>query len=326
MDLMLIDKNRKLQGAVSFYAIDVSEGLETNRFTVMVPSDVVPIVQGSFFDLLGTEYGGVVRDVSSRHEGLQHWRVYEGDTWGGILNRHVVKPPSGQDHYKLQGEANDELQRLIDTLGIGDLFVAEDANSGITVNASMRYVYAFDALRDALFDQSARLKKRYDYELRKVVLSAVPLEQRPPLSDDEHQITVTHYTPVNHLVCLGEGEMQQRIVVDLYADADGVISKTPTFTGIDEVAQLYDYSSADAETLEADGRKTLAEQQVFSSIEAAFPEDLGDVYALDESLRALDTLDGSIVTVRIAKKIITVDDLGLINVQYEPAPVTPRRQ
>lgn len=325
MDLMLIDKNRKLQGAVGFIAIDVSEGLEANRFTVTVPWDVAPIAKGSCLDLLGTEYGGVVLDVSSTHEGLQHRRVYEGNTWGGILNRHVARPPSGQDHYQFQGEANDELQRLIDALGIGDLFVAEDTNSGITVNATMRYVPAFDAVRDALFDVGARLKKRYDYGLRKVVLSAVPLEQRPPLSEEEHQITVKHYTPVNHLVCLGEGEMQERIVVDLYADATGAISKTPTFTGIDEIAEIYSYSSADAETLEADGRKTLAEYQVFNGIEAEFPEDIGDVYALDESLRALDALDGSIVTVRIAKKIVTVDDLGHVNVQYEPQPVTQRR-
>ena len=325
MDLMLIGKNRKLQGAVGYIAIDVSEGLQTNRFTVTVPSNAAPIAQGSYLDLLGTEYGGVVRDVSSAHEGLQHRRIYEGYTWGGILNRHVVRPPSGQDHYEFQGEANDELQRIIDALGIGDLFIAEDTNSGITVNATMRYVPAFDALRDALFDVGARLKKRYDYGSRKVVLSAVPLEQRPPLSEEEHQITVTHYTPVNHLVCLGEGEMQERIVVDLYADAAGAISKTPTFTGIDEIAEIYSYSSADAETLEADGRKTLAEMQVFNGIEAEFPEDIGDVYALDESLRALDTLDGSIVTVRIAKKIVTVDDLGHVNVQYEPQPVTQRR-
>jgi hypothetical protein len=31
---------------------------------------------------------------------------------------------------------------------------------------------------------------------------------------------------VNHLICLGSGELQNRIVVHLYVDADGNISQT----------------------------------------------------------------------------------------------------
>lgn len=324
MEVMRITPERELQGAVNFRALDISLGAESNRIVLTVPASEPQLGKGWLIDVSGTEYGGIVRDVSSKNGERIQCRVYEADSWGGVLN-HVVKPPAGQDHYHFTGEANEALQQLIDHLGLGGIFVATELRSSFQVDKDLRYVYAYDAIRDALFAVGARLAMRYDYELNRVVLSAVPIEDRPALAGDSHAISITHYSPVNHLVCVGEGEMQERVVIDLYADDVGSISKSQTFFGVDEIPQLYEYTSADATALEEEGRRVLAELQIFSGIEAAFPDDAVDDYALDDAIKAYDAVDGSMVEVRIAKKIVAVDSEGRTSVQYEPEAVTCKR-
>ena len=45
---------------------------------------------------------------------------------------------------------------------------------------------------------------------------------------------------VNHLICLGSGELRNRTVVHLYVDGNGNISQTQTFTGLEERAEVLD--------------------------------------------------------------------------------------
>ena len=54
---------------------------------------------------------------------------------------------------------------------------------------------------------------------------------------------------INHLICLGLGELKNRTVIHLYADANGVISRTQTQFGSDEVTNVYDYAGAETENL-----------------------------------------------------------------------------
>ena len=52
---------------------------------------------------------------------------------------------------------------------------------------------------------------------------------------------------MNHLICLGSGQLEERLVVHLYADTNGTISQTQTQFGIDEICATYEYSTIETE-------------------------------------------------------------------------------
>ena len=66
-----------------------------------------------------------------------------------------------------------------------------------------------------------------------------------------------------------------------YADAAGNVSHTQSLFGVDEISALYDYSNADEEKLEEEGKKKLKEYQTQGSVEVEAHDDIdvdvGDV-------------------------------------------------
>ena len=55
---------------------------------------------------------------------------------------------------------------------------------------------------------------------------------------------------INHLIVTGKGELQDRNVFHLYAWPDGSIKKTPYYTGLDEITQVYENTSTETDQLE----------------------------------------------------------------------------
>ena len=89
------------------------------------------------------------------------------------------------------------------------------------------------------------------YREGKVHLSAVPLvdySQDEEWDSDQMNFQISsNERPVNHLICLGKGDLSERMVRHLYMDARGNISETQTFFGVDEVTETYDYSNVESE-------------------------------------------------------------------------------
>ena len=61
----------------------------------------------------------------------------------------------------------------------------------------------------------------------------------------------------NHLICLGKGELKDRLVIHLYIDDQGNISQTQYFFGINEIAEIYDSSGSEYEDLLKNGTEKL---------------------------------------------------------------------
>ena len=71
-----------------------------------------------------------------------------------------------------------------------------------------------------------------------------------------------HFNPINHLYCLGSGDLKDRNVIELFTDASGTVQPYTTvdtpvkdsqyildnrnqlFTGIRDNSQVYDYGNA----------------------------------------------------------------------------------
>lgn len=301
--------------AIQSFTLDMVIGHDRQDFTACF-EPIDGIAGGSLVYIDGTEYGGVIDDVTTDTEsGLVE---YHGRTWDGVLACKRIMPPDGSAYRTASGEANSALASLVTLLGIGDVFAASTEDSGITVDYQFaRFCDAYSGIYGMLESAGAKLKVRR--EGGKTVMSA---EHAQAIADEadsdliDFTLTKTNRT-VNHLVCAGEGEGTERVVIHLYADAAGNVSQTQTLFGIDEITDFYDYNNADATELLEEGAKKLQGYQTQGSLDITGigrgEWDVGD------TLVARDNKNGMTVTAPIVGKTVTVNSSTNwhLHVEYE---------
>lgn len=314
------DANRKDIGILQDATCDFAFGDDENSFSVTLDRSAgLSLEPCSMTYIEGTEFGGMITQCDTDTDPSVDTLIYNGLTWHGMLNTHVIEPDAGTDHYVVSGEANAVLAQLVAKLGIGDLFAASDENSRIRINNYQfnRYVEAYTGIRSMLVTVGCKLHIEYDGE--KAILSAVPIADystTQAVDTDKLVLQMSKtFLPVNHLICLGEGELKERTVIHLYANEKGIVSQTQTFFGSMENALVYDYSSAEADELLEEGKKKLEELQCCDSSEAKFFEDRD--YDIDDIVGTYDAFTGEFVTATISKKILSVDRYGTMTVDYQ---------
>jgi hypothetical protein len=120
---------------------------------------------------------------------------------------------------------------------------------------------------------------------------------------------------VNHLVCLGTGELKDRIVIDLYADEEGNISESQTITGIDEITEIYDSSGAERETLLESGKDRLKELLNKKSFTSEVKKVNGELY-IGDIVTGSDYITGNTVTKPIVQKLVKREN-GNLSIDYK---------
>ena len=320
MDLIYTNSSMQAIGVMKAYDLDLAFGSDENDFEIKVDANNHCCEAGYYVYIIGTEYGGVIDAVTSDTETGEV--TYTGRTWHGILNSKVICPDAGQDYLTLNNEANGVLDSLIRRMGLTSIFTVNIYASGLEIsNYKMpRYVTGYDGIMQMLKSVGGKLVLSFDGE--KIILSAAPIADHTKdgsVSSDAMSFQVKKTSKkINHLICLGQGELKDRTVVHLYADASGSISQTQTLTGADEYTVVYDYPSAEStqKLIEA-GASRLAELQnqdnlSVSLIEAEYAFDVGDVVG------AVDTITGISVAVPITKKIVSIRN-DYMSVSYETA-------
>lgn len=208
-----------------------------------------------------------------------------------MLNYKVVEPPANASHLILSGELNQILKELIEDR-FGGLFVVSGENSGVQVSQweVNRYVTLLDAIMSLLSAYKSRLQIRYiepeNLDYGYILTKAVPITD---YSDEEEyskegnaRVTVRdRRSGINHLVCAGEGQNEERAVIHLYVQKDGSIGQVQYYKELEERAAVYNFSSADEERLIEDGTKRLQELQNQKSCEIEIEDnlelELGDI-------------------------------------------------
>lgn len=317
MDLIYANEAREDLGVLRDYTLDLAYGGGENDFELTVSTGENPCAPGYVIYVEGTDYGGVIDRVDVKTE--SDTLTYAGRTWHGVLEHKILAPDAGEDYLTLTGDANRVLEQLIARCGLEELFQADEADSGIMLrNARMeRYIAAYTGIVKLLARAGAKLVMRYT--AGRVAVCAVPrvlydeeTQAGPPVDFDLSRTE----RKVNHLVCLGAGELSARTVVDLYADADGAISQTQTYTGAQEVAEVYENTNAETEAdLIADGTARLEELREVDRIELSLSED-GTAYDVGDQVRATEQTTGLTVTQIVRKKIVTIR-AGEASVAYE---------
>lgn len=250
----------------------------------------------------GGEIGGIVDEVTvSVARGAGRAAEVKGRTWHGVLANKVLVPDAGKDYLTVSGTASAVLASLFSRMGLSDLFAAEGSGN-LSSYSFERFVDAYTGIRALL--KANGMKLRLTYLGGKVRAEALPVGHVGDAVDSDlldFDLTQTARC-TNHLVCAGKGDLAERTVVHLYADAAGNVSKKQTLFGVDEVTAFYDYSSAEADELEQKGVEKLSDLQNQGGIEVDAHSDIAaDV---GDSITAQDNQTGLRVTAEVVKKVV----------------------
>lgn len=322
--------DKEEQGIINdFNCFDCEIGINNNNFVLQISkatSMMSSIELGDYIYAEGTEFGGIIdgRTVDTSTDEI----IWTGTTWRGLLEKDIVRPlnPATDAFRVVSGDLNDILRTILpEGGGSGTIFSVPEINAGksITSYKFPRYVNKLKSLKNMLASKGYRLKIWTESGGSggqfSVKCSAVPIMNYSHdieySQDNKVNIKMSQdYSVCNHLICLGDGELTDRMVVDIYVDKDGKITTTkPTngFFGVFERIDVYDYSSVEGET--ADEKRTnllnagilqLQSLNKVNDMELSVDDievDIGDIIA------GLDRTTGVKVQRAITNKILRID-------------------
>ena len=301
-----------------FSEYDFEVGDEENSYLITMPREEwVSIENDSRIYIPGTEYGGLYKRLETDTKGNSV--AVGGLTWRGMLQYKILSPPAGQDYATDSGELNTILGQRVAAAFPG-LFIGSSESTGVTISYQYaRYVSLYEGLKAMLKSAGYRMDIQYDMELRKVIVSAVPIVDYSAEIEYSSDMTADYSmkldrTGINHLICLGSGELRDRIVEHLYVDAAGVISQTQTFFDENEISEIYDYAGASREDLIKSGADQLKEEIGLNEFRISL-ESERDV-AIGDIVGARDYITGYTVTAPITTKIVRCEE-GFVDTEYK---------
>ena len=315
MDLIFTNLEREDQGVLSTHSFDLSYGATENDFELTLGADEPTLETGACIFIEGTEYGGMIGGIKSSTYGESI--TYMGRTWHGIMNSKVIEPDTGENYLVVSGDANEVLSFLIARLGLSGLFVADENPSGVNISSYKfhRYCKGYDGVADMLADNGAKLK--IAWKDRAVYLSAEPIVDytKDPVDGDVARLSVEqHKDKVNHLICLGKGELVDREVIHLYVDQFGRIGDVQYYTGISEIVDTYE--NTNSEDLRSDGIKRLTELRNNDKAEIDLSELKERVYDIGDIVGASEYKSGVSISAAVTQKIVKINN-GVVSTEYK---------
>ena len=187
--------------------------------------------------------------------------------------------------------------------------------SGITVSGQFnRYTTFLDGMNKLLESSSARLQIQAVQggtgETFRVEVSAVPITDYSAeieySQDNKIDLTIRDYRRgINHLICLGTGELTDRMVRHLYVQSDGSIGTVRYYTGLDERTAVYDYPNAEDENeLLESGKEQLQELASYQKLELSVSDELD--LAIGDIIAGRDRLTGLYLKKPIVNKVLKI--------------------
>lgn len=281
------------------------------------------ITYGSRLICLNTEFGGIVKQIYTDTE--DDSIKVKGYTWRGMMIKKVIKPPEGKDYKVVSGELNQIIRESVEKEFPG-LFYGVLDNTGIYVNNYQyeRHCTLHAGLVKMLKSVGYRLDIRYCSgdmgDLGYVQVKAAPIidySSEYELSNDNNMnFTIDdNRRGVNHLICLGKGELKDRMVIDLYVDASGRIGQTQYYKGIDEVTEIYDSNGSERADLLKNGTEKLETLKSKTEYNMTMKKLEGEI-DIGDIVGGKDFLTGISVKKPIDRKIWTISE-GVETISYK---------
>lgn len=324
MDFIVTDKYGQDKGYVDHCGVEFNVG-QDNDFEIKIQSKLFKDdrhKKNCRIFAENTEYGGLIRNINPVTE--EKIVKLTGPTWRGILNQRAINPDSNT-YITLKGEANEVLKQYIIKLGLSEIFEASAKNSGIYIDYKVPLQsMLLDAFLAALEKVGARIEIKYrpgePNGKGYVLLEAKEIEdhsQSIEVSEDGNvKLNILDYqNGVNHLICYGKGELQERQRVDLYTWPDGSIRKEQYYTGIDLIEQYYENTSAETvQELEEDAREKMLELINYKQLRISVSDmdlELGDIVG------GRERVTGIYMTAPVVRKIVSVSGTGRTSIEYK---------
>jgi hypothetical protein len=306
-----MNESKKDIDVLKDYTLDLAYGSDENDFECKVNINNNVCKTGYYLYFEGEEYGGVIDSVGVDTD--ETTVTYSGRTWHGILESKVLQPDEGEDYLIVSGEANEVLKLLIERMGLSELFKVSTLNSKIQISSYQmnRYIKGYTGIIKMLKAYNAKLNMVFNRGF--VELSASPLadySQDEQFDTDQISFTIKRNSKhINHVICLGRGDLKDRRVIHIYCDLLGNISGTQTLTGLDEMCEIYDNSNAESdEDLIQGGIDKITES--FASDSVDFSLDSNDQYIFDvnDKVGAREQITGTYVVASVSKKIVNISN------------------
>lgn len=319
-DVILADGKLTPHASVSQATLDWACGTDENDFELTIEDPSAPeIERGWYFWIDGSDVGGRIVDRRVAVSGGVSTTTWIGQSWTGMLAAKILQPDANQDYLTVSGKLPDILKNLLKRIGLDSVFTVDSSDASTLSNwmfQNPRYVDAYTGLRTLL----ASCGRRLDFKTsgNKILLGIVPVQTITNTIDSDlvDFKAETNRRAVNHLIGLGSQELKNRLVVNYFADATGVVSQTQTLVGADEVCATYDYSNADLSTLQSETQKHLQELQTGGSVEVTLSDEVGDGLRVDDKIVATDQASGVNVTAVVTKRIVKIDS-GILTSTFE---------
>ena len=327
MDLIYTDVNYKDVGVMKDYAFDLAYGADENDFELTIDLNNHCCEAGCLIYIEGTEYGGIIDGLSvvSSEDKLS----YKGRSWQGVLASKVVEPDDAGNPLVVSGDANTVIDEIIKDFGFDELFIASPDLSGLSIDnyAFDNYVDVYTGIIKMLDTVSGKLK--FSFTNNRVLVFAEPIvdySKDEQFDNDkvEMEIEKTRNT-VNHLIFIGkpskEDEESTLPVVHLYKNKDGIFnSDTKTFTGIQEIMSVHEYSKEEdlqqlLDDLSKGDTKSLESSLVEDKVQLNLTDE-DNIYDVGDIIAAYEIVTGTYASQKIVKKIVTINQ-GEVNIQYK---------
>lgn len=319
-DVIIADGKLTPHASVSQVTLDWACGTDENDFELTIDDALAPnISQGWYFWLDGSDVGGRIVDRRVSVTGGTSTTTWIGQSWTGMLAAKILQPDANQDYLTVSGKLPDILKNLLKRIGLDSVFTVDSSDASTLSNwmfQNPRYVDAYTGFRNLL----ASCGRRLDFQAKDnhILLGITPVGIITNTIDSDlvDFKAETNRRAVNHLIGLGSQELKNRLVVNYFADATGVVSQTQTLVGADEVCATYDYSNADLSTLQSETKKHLQELQTGGSVEVSLSDEVGDGLRVDDKIVAADHAFGVNVTAVVTKRIVKIDS-GILASTFE---------
>lgn len=262
-DVIVADESGKELRYLTYSSYDFEVGKTENSFEVQIKRDEYEYIPDKArIYIPGTEYGGLFRELRTTTK--DDIIAPGGLTWRGMMQKKIIEPPSGQDYATDSGELNTIIKNRVEG-ALPGLFVGSSESTGVTVNWRYeRYCTLEDGLSKMLKSKGYRLNIEYSQSQKAVVVSAVPIINYSSTIEFSSDMMMNYIMQmqndgINHLICLGQGELRDREVYHLFVDQYGNIGTTQYYFGIDEIAEVFDYAGAELEDLIQFGTERLTD-------------------------------------------------------------------
>ena len=301
--------------------IDIEYGTSedsTNDFEV-TDAQMKNVSAGGFY-IPGTEIGGLFDYIKINSDA--DFCVYRGFTWRGLLKNAIIMPDVGEDYKVVSGEANTVISNMLSGL-FGGIFTVSTEDSGLTLSNYQFPLYI------NLLDGIEGMLEKFDYKLRitaqkvashspiQILIEAVPAVQVSGTYNQDNGISMSFVIDnmgINHLICGGAGELQDRMIRHLYINANGDISSTQYYFGLDERTAFYDYPNAESEDdLIEYGMQQLKELASSKQLTMKAPEQFN--LEIGDKVRGVFP-DGTEIISPIVSKIYKISD-GTMNIELK---------